>query len=122
MPRRQKLEGHLRRHRGARTGRDVRREVQRLVRLGREAEATAQAIDLYREQVNYVYWKQRCEIEQTDTAIRARKLVYEADQAYRKADLEGMREKYEQAWEEWAKYLRPVPGHAGRRHRRGFGR
>ncbi len=88
---------------------NVRREVQRLVRLGREADAIAQAIDMYREQVNYVYWKDRCEIEQTDTAIRARKLVYEADQAYQKADLEGMREKYEQAWEEWAKIFEQYP-------------
>jgi hypothetical protein len=87
----------------------VRREVQRLVRLGREAESTAQAIDLYREQVNYVYWKERCEIEQTDTAIRARKLVYEADQAYQNADLEGMRRKYEQAWDEWAKIFDQYP-------------
>ena len=86
-----------------------RRDVDRIVRQGQEAEATADAIDLYRDQVNYLYWKQRCEIEQTDTAIRARKCVYEANKAYDIADLEGMREKYEQAWEAWAQIFDQYP-------------
>ena len=37
------------------------------------------------------------------------RLSVTADQAYRKADLEGMRNKYEQAWEEWAKIFDKYP-------------
>ncbi len=59
--------------------------------------------------MNYTYWKQRCEIEQTDTAIQARNLIYEANQAYREADLEQMRQKYEQAWDAWAQIFDEYP-------------
>jgi hypothetical protein len=88
---------------------EKRRETDRLVRQHEAAEATADAIDLYRDTVNYTYWGKRCEIEQTDTAIRARKCLYEANQARELADLEGMRAKYEQAWEAWAEIFDQYP-------------
>ena len=84
-------------------------EVARMVRHGKRMEATADAIDNYREQVNYLYWKLRCEIEQQQTAINARKYLYAAEEAYEIADLEAMRENYEAAWDEWAKIFDEYP-------------
>ena len=84
-------------------------EVARMVRHGQRMEATADAIDNYREQVNYLYWKLRCEIEQQQTAINARKYLYAAEEAYEIADLEAMRENYEAAWDEWAKIFDKYP-------------
>lgn len=86
----------------ARAPSDKRREARRLMNAGRSAEARSEAIRNYQDQVNYRYWKMRCEVEQMDTAIRARKLVFEADKAYKAADLVTMREKYEAAWDDWA--------------------
>lgn len=88
---------------------DKKNEVARLVRQGKQLEATADAIDNYQEQVNYQYWKLRCEIEQSQTAIDARKYLYAAEEAYKVADLEGMRENYESAWTEWAKIFNDYP-------------
>ncbi len=88
---------------------ELEREVNRLVRKGELAQSFADAIYNYRDQVNYDYWKLRCEVEQQDTAIAARRLVYEADQAYAATDLETMRTKYEAAWNEWAKIFEQYP-------------
>ena len=62
-------------------------------------------IDRYREIVNFVYWKRRCEVEQLDETVAARKLVLEADEAFAEAFFEEARDKYEQAWEKWANIL-----------------
>ncbi len=93
----------------ARAPSDKRREANRLVTGGTNARDRANAVVNYRDQVNYLYWKMRCEVEQQDTAIRARKLVYEADQAYKAADLVAMKDKYEQAWGEWATIFEKYP-------------
>ncbi len=84
-------------------------EFQRLIREGVRLEAEADAIDNYQEQVNYRYWKLRCEIEQSQTAIDARKYLYAAEEAYKVADLEGMRQNYEASWNEWAKIFEKYP-------------
>ena len=84
-------------------------EFDRLIREGIRLEAEADAIDNYQEQVNYRYWKLRCEIEQSQEAIDARKYLYAAEEAYKVADLEGMRENYEASWNEWAKIFEKYP-------------
>jgi hypothetical protein len=88
---------------------DLKRQVDRLVRKGEIAESFADAIFNYRDQVNFDYWKLRCEVEQQDTAIAARRDVYEADKAYNAADLETSRTKYQAAWVEWAKIFDKYP-------------
>jgi hypothetical protein len=88
---------------------DVKRKVGRLVSQGQIAQSFADTIYNYRDQVNYDYWKLRCEIEQQDTAIAARRYIYEADQAYAATDLETMKNKYEAAWTEWAKIFDQYP-------------
>lgn len=88
---------------------DVKREVERLVRKGEEARARADAVYNYQEQVNYPYWRLRCDVEQTDAAINGRRLVWEARQASEQGDLVTMKQKYEAAWDEWAKIFEEHP-------------
>jgi hypothetical protein len=88
---------------------ELKREVDRLVRKGQEARDKADAIYNYQDQVNYEYWKLRCDVEQTDTAIRGRRYVWEARQAGEDADLTTMKMKYELAWDEWAKIFDEHP-------------
>jgi hypothetical protein len=88
---------------------ELKRKVNQLVKQGELARTIADAIFSYQDQVNYEYWKLRCEIEQTDEAIRGRKYIWEARQAQATADLETMKEKYELAWDEWAKIFEKHP-------------
>ena len=88
---------------------ETRKEARLLAGKVKEAEAFARTIRRYRDIVNFAYWQTRCEVEQTDTAIEGRKYLYEADQAYEKADLEGAREKYEAAWDRWSKIHEEYP-------------
>ena len=88
---------------------DLKRKVDQLVAQGQVAQAVADAIYNYKDQVNYDYWKLRCNIEQSDTAIRARRLIFDADAAFRRGDLQEMRRLYEQSWEEWAKIFNDHP-------------
>jgi hypothetical protein len=86
----------------ARAPAELRTEVRRLVSKIHEAEDHSRTIRRYRDVVNYQYWRTRCEVEQTDRAIQARRYLFEADQAYEKADLLGARDKYEEAWKRWS--------------------
>ena len=63
----------------------------------------------YRSIVNYDYWETRCEVEQTDEAILARKYVYDADRARRATDYENAKELYDQAWDKWAILFEQYP-------------
>jgi hypothetical protein len=78
-------------------------EAFRLAARLADLERQLRVIRTYRQIVNFEYWRTRAEIEQTDAAIRARKLVVEADDLVLKdANLVAARAKYEQAWDEWA--------------------
>ncbi|MEZ6117263.1 MAG: hypothetical protein R3C28_11900 [Pirellulaceae bacterium] len=87
----------------------IRRTALRMARQLMENEQKLQATTSYQEQVNFLYWQLRCEIEQTETATNARRYIYEADQAYEQAALDTMKEKYELAWQEWAKIFQEHP-------------
>ena len=69
----------------------------------------AQAIKRYRDIVNFVYWRTRCEVEQGDEANKARQYLHDADQFYRDTKLDEARVKYEAAWDEWAKIFDKYP-------------
>ena len=70
-----------------------------LQRLDREMEMTSR----YRGTVNFDYWKSRCEAEQTNEALAARELVHDAEALHKsQRNLNAARQKYEQAWENWA--------------------
>jgi len=85
------------------------REARRIANRLLQAKGYATTVRRYRDIVNFIYWRTRCEVEKTDRAIQARKYLYEADQAYRDADLVGAREKYEEAWQRWAQIHEEYP-------------
>lgn len=58
-------------------------------------------IEIYRNQINYAYWEQRCIAEQDPAAMAARSSMYEAEQLLEKAELDAAIEKFELAWENW---------------------
>lgn len=57
--------------------------------------------NIYRNQMNYDYWQLRCEAEQDDFMIEARRLLYDAKQLYEESDLDGEIAKYRQAFAKW---------------------
>ncbi len=86
-----------------------REKAEALVARLREAETMSYRTAHYRGIVNYEYWETRCEAEQTQTAIDARKYVYDAQEAQQQAALETARELYEKAWVEWRKIFDKYP-------------
>lgn len=58
-------------------------------------------IEIYRNQINYSYWEQRCVAEQQQSALDARVSMYEAEQLLEKGELDAALEYYETAWENW---------------------
>jgi hypothetical protein len=77
-------------------------EAERLRRLAEAAQTEARNIDRYRDNVNFEYWRMRCEFEQTADALAARELIYLGDQALleRAAPVEA-RKLYEQGMAKW---------------------
>ena len=69
----------------------------------------ANAINRYRDIVNFGYWRTRCEVEQRDDTNRAHQFVHDADHDLRAARLEPAKEKYESAWVLWAVILNEYP-------------
>jgi len=65
--------------------------------------------DGYRSQINYPYWQMLAQAEQEERTVRARRLVYEAEQANRQAELDKAIDLYEQAFEIWAEIFDDYP-------------
>jgi hypothetical protein len=82
------------------------------VKLANEATKKAEKanwIRRRRDDVNFDYWRIRAEMEQTEDAVAAHRLIYEGDQAFHLADLVPAREKYEQGLFAWRKVLNAYP-------------
>lgn len=88
---------------------ELREEAMRLARLVEENEDQVRIIDRYRDIVNFVYWDTRCQAEQQPITISARKRVLEAKEAFDEADLEGAKQRYEEAWDLWAQVFEEYP-------------
>ena len=73
-------------------------------------DALIDAIDDFRTTVNYDYWMARCQAEQEDTTIQARKYLQEA-QRLSTGDYHDQqaREAYEKAWDLWAQVYDKYP-------------
>lgn len=63
----------------------------------------------YRDQVNYAYWKTLALAEQEERTVRARRLVYQARQANREAELDKAIELYDQSFQIWAEIFEDYP-------------
>lgn len=78
-------------------------------REARLAEQMAGYIDRYRQIVNFEYWRLRCQVDRTKTALDAHKHVFEADRDCL-VDLQGARENYEKGLAKWRQLLDEHPG------------
>ncbi len=96
---------------------DVAKDSDPKVRL-RAISIAAEIVDLdergrktdgYRNQINYPYWKTLAQAEQEERTVRARRLIFEAEQANEKADLDREIELYEQAFAVWAEIFDDYP-------------
>ncbi len=87
----------------------VRGQARRLAQAVEKAAMKVDGINYMREMVNYDYWLQRCEMEQLEIAINARKTVKLADELFLQARLEEARKQYENAWIHWKQIFEKYP-------------
>ena len=86
-------------------------EARKLATQVDEANRRIRSISTDRDVANFEYWRLRCEIEQTDDALRARELALEAKREFQdEANLEKARALYEQSFVLWARALDAFPG------------
>jgi hypothetical protein len=77
---------------------------QTAIKLAREAaefEKKSEENRLYRQIVNFEFWRTRAKYEQTPEALFARKYIYEGGEALANADLIKARELYEEGFKKW---------------------
>ena len=63
----------------------------------------------YRAQINYPFWQTLTEAEQEERTVKARKMIYDAEQANADADIDNAVELYEQAFAIWAEIFDDYP-------------
>jgi hypothetical protein len=63
----------------------------------------------YKRDANYDYWLTRADFEQTDNAIAARRFMYEANEAFRKADVPTAKRLYEEGFAKWRQVIDAFP-------------
>ena len=63
----------------------------------------------YRNQVNYDYWEMRVAMEQTTTAVDARRYIFDAEKFMDAADPESARKSFEQSFDNWAQLMEQFP-------------
>jgi hypothetical protein len=61
------------------------------------------------DQMNYRYWKSRCEAEMTTNAVLARQLFYEGTKAYKTGDFPKAAEKFKEGLAVWQKVMADFP-------------
>jgi hypothetical protein len=86
-----------------------RAEADKIVDEATRLEERASIIQRERDVVNFKYWQRRCQVEKTDDALEARRLIYKADEQYRLTQLPEARETYEQAFAHWRKVVDQFP-------------
>jgi hypothetical protein len=86
-----------------------REEALKLAKDAANCEALADYIHRYRDIVNFVYWRLRADVEQTDPMITARKLLNQGDRAYAEGDQLAARSAYEQSFKIWRKIFDQNP-------------
>ena len=86
-----------------------RAEALKLAKDAAEHEQTAVYIRRYREVVNFVYWRLRALVEQSEDAIEARRLIYQGDRAYSDVDIQAALDSYQQGLQAWRKVFDAHP-------------
>ena len=68
-----------------------------------------QKTDGLRKQINYVYWESLAMAEQEERTVKARRLIFEAEQAAKDAEADLSIERYLEAFEIWAEIFDDYP-------------
>jgi hypothetical protein len=93
------------------TDKKYRAQALKLAERYRYYQARYMLVNQYRElTINYSYWKNRAELEQTEQLMQARKLLYDAEQSYRDSDIPAARSQYEKGFDLWRTILNENPG------------
>lgn len=92
-----------------RMARELRSEATELANTVTEKSEFALHNEKYREHCNYAYWEMLSELEQTQTAVTARRQIYDADAFLIKGDLDKAIPSFEVGWKNWDKLLRKYP-------------
>lgn len=74
-----------------------------------DTENTTGMVRRYRQIVNYEFWRQRAEIEQTDDVRAAREAIYVGQRAYDRGDLVKAKESFDEGLALWRKVLNQYP-------------
>lgn len=92
-----------------RTAEKDRSQALKLAAAAIESEETAGIIDRQRDIVNFKYWKQRCDVEQSDDALAARQAIYQAKQDFDAARIVESAKLFEEGFNRWAKVFDKYP-------------
>lgn len=92
-----------------RVDKERRTQAQKLAAQANRLELLASVIHRDRDVVNYNYWRNRCKMEKTESALEARRLIFEAKADFDEARLPPAREKYEAAFKHWHETLEEFP-------------
>ena len=87
----------------------VKEQAMLLAAEAEEMAIKADAVNYMRSMINYDYWLKRCEMEQLELAITARKTTAKADELFVQARLQPARLEYEKAWEMWTDIFEDYP-------------
>ena len=88
---------------------DQRDEARRVAAQLAELETTLNQIERGREVINYPYWLTRCELEQRPETLEARRLVHQAEAAFRDQDMLVAQKLFEQGFAKWDEALKNFP-------------
>ena len=88
---------------------ETRDRARELAREHKEAQETAEMIGRYRDIVNFDFWRATCEASVTESMLRAREKVWEADREFKAARLQPAKAAYEEAFAAWREILDVAP-------------
>ncbi len=86
-----------------------RKEALELAKKIAEHERLATYIRRYRNIVNFEYWRDRAELEQSPEVLAARRNIYQGDRAFSEGALEDARDAYREGMAAWRKVLDAHP-------------
>ena len=86
------------------TGPD-RKEARKMAKQIKEADKLARLIAADRGTINFVYWRMRAQMEQTDETRAARELIYKGNAAARKGYLPSAKDYYDAGLAKWRELL-----------------
>lgn len=72
-------------------------------------EMLASIIQRDRDVINYNYWRNRCKMEKSESALEARRLMHQAKTDYEETRLDQARQEYEEAFTHWKKTIEEFP-------------